>query len=109
MLVHNRDGIGENQPGVISVFLLLMLLLDIAQLIEQALAQIAACDAGRVELANQFKRFVEFVQGKFWLINGPRHWRCRRSYRRSRTGRRGLNHSRLRRSDSGSSRESAGV
>ena len=39
-----------------------MLLLDVAQLVEQAFPQIAARDPRRIKLANQFERLVQFVQ-----------------------------------------------
>ena len=60
--------------GAVAVLLLKMLLLDIAQLVQQALAQVAAGDAGWIELANNLQRFVQFAEYKCRLVDRSRGW-----------------------------------
>ena len=61
--------------SAIAVFLQLELLLVIAQLIEQALAKIAACHAGRVQLADDFERLVQIGEIEAGWEDGTRGWR----------------------------------
>jgi hypothetical protein len=63
MLIDDGDGVLENLRGAVAVFLSVLmereLVLVIAQLAEQTLAEIAATYAGRIELANHFQGFVK--------------------------------------------------
>src|SRR5690349_14382355 len=51
-----------------------MLLLDVAQLVQQAFPQIAAGDTWWVELANNLQCFVQFAEGECRFVNGARGW-----------------------------------
>src|SRR5579864_1168190 len=83
MLVNDGDRVGENLGGAIPVFLLRMLLLDVAQLIEQALTQVAACYPRWIQLTDQLERFVQLSERKRRLIYRPGGRRGRRNWRRS--------------------------
>ncbi len=60
MLVHDGNGIGNHLRGglAVSIFCAASSLV-IAQLIKQALAQVAAGDSGRIHLANKFQSLVQ--------------------------------------------------
>src|SRR6185369_13807346 len=88
MLVDDRDRIGQKLRGGLAVSVLLCgeLPLVIAQLIQQTIAQVAACDSGRVHLANQIEGLVQISQveaglkdglGRFSRSKGLRRWRGR--------------------------------
>ena len=64
MLVHDGNRVGQNLRGGLAVSILVrgQLRLVIAQLIEQAIAQVAAGDSRRIHLAHQFQGFVQIVQ-----------------------------------------------
>ena len=60
MLVDDGHGVGKNLAAVaVAVLVQRQLRLVIAQLVEQAIAQIAAGDAGRIQLADQLQGFVQ--------------------------------------------------
>ena len=48
----------------------------IAQLIEQAFAQIAASNALRIELPDNFKRFVQIAERESYIWNSGARGRC---------------------------------
>jgi hypothetical protein len=80
MLIHNGDGIGESLGGGLSIAVLveLELPLVVAQLIEQAIAQVTAGDSGRVQLPYDFDGFVEIGKTEAGGEYGMRNWRwCR--------------------------------
>ena len=70
MLVDDGDGIRKNLRRAVAVLVLRELHLMITKLVEQALAQVAAGHAGRIELADDFQRFVQIGGGKSWLVSG---------------------------------------
>ena len=79
MLVHHSNCIGDHPSGGLSVTVLELreLLLVVAQLIEQALAQIAAGDAWRIHLANYFESFAEVAPVEAGLVSGSVGGSCR--------------------------------
>src|SRR5437660_2958726 len=68
MLVHNRDCIGKHLHSTVSIFAELSLM--ITELVEQALAQIATCDARRIQLPDDLDGFME-------LLTTEAHAECR--------------------------------
>ena len=77
MLVDDGDGVGEKLrravPAVLQVVPVLVqgqLLLVVAQLVEQAIAQIAAGDPGRIQLADDFEGFVQIGERELRLVDG---------------------------------------
>src|SRR5262249_46581583 len=91
----NGDGIVENLFGsAIAVLVLGELLLVEVQLAQEALAQVAASDTGRIHLANQFYGLVKLLEVKAywgyrwnwsrgrpgldrWRLRGSRNCSCR--------------------------------
>ena len=88
MLIDNGDSILKNLSRSVAVFLSVFvavpvsvfverkLLLVIAELVEQALAQIAATYARRVELADRVQSFLQIGGGEFGCP-GRGRWRLR--------------------------------
>ena len=64
MLIHDGDRIGENLRGglAVPIFLRGELRLVVAQLIEQAIPQVAAGNSGWIHLAHQFEGLVQISQ-----------------------------------------------
>jgi hypothetical protein len=84
MLVDDGDGIlqdaicsgiyssGGAVDRLVAVFMVRELVLVIAQLAEEAFAKIAAADAGRIELANDFEGFLEILGTEFSCVSRAR-------------------------------------
>src|SRR5579883_1611884 len=68
MVVDNRQRVGNDLRGAVAVVLRRVLRLNVAQLIEQALAQVAAGHARRVHLADHLQRFLQLLAGEARLI-----------------------------------------
>ena len=64
MLINERNCVGQHLGSAISVSVFVQLGLVITQLIQQALAEIAAADARRIELADRFDGFVQVFPGE---------------------------------------------
>src|ERR1700716_99609 len=84
MLIYDRDRIGKHLRSGFTVAVLVggQLLLVVAPLIEQTIAQVAAGDSGRIHLAHQVESFMEIFQveaglkrGLNRLSPGTRIWR----------------------------------
>jgi hypothetical protein len=54
----------------VAVSVLRELLLVVAQLMEQAFAEIAAAYAGWIQLADYFESFLEIDQFEIWFVGG---------------------------------------
>ena len=73
MLIDDRNRVGDNLSVSITVVLLLrMLLLNITQLVKQALAQVSASHARWIQLTDDLERFVQIGQPKVRLIHRVR-------------------------------------
>src|SRR4249919_3579785 len=88
MLIHNRYCVSQNLSSGRTVAIArsvavlrgivlagLQLLLVELQLRQQAFTKIAATDSRRIQLAYDFKRFVELFHRKVWLVNFWLGWR----------------------------------
>src|SRR5579864_9042609 len=76
MLIDDGDRVGENlgRGFPVAVLVQLVLLLVIAQLIEQALAKIAASNSRWVKLPYHFKGFVKIGDGEAGRKHRMRNW-----------------------------------
>src|SRR5260370_12250405 len=76
MLIDDGNRVSHDLPGQgTTVSVQMQLLQMVAQLIEQAFAQVATGDARRIELAHNFQRLVQVGDGKVYGRNPG--WRCR--------------------------------